>query len=77
MIGRVVSNKMKNTVVVAVETLKAHSLYHRQIKHTKKIKAATDQELVSGQVVRIEQTRPIAGGVTFKVMEVIEPKGSK
>lgn len=77
MTGKVVSNKMKNTVVVAVQTLKAHPLYHRQIKHTKKIKASTDQELTTGQLVRIEQTRPIAGGVTFKVMEVMQKKGSK
>lgn len=71
MIGRVVSTKMQKTVVVAVETLKAHSLYHKRIKHTKKLKAATDMELLVGAKVRIEQVKPVSGSVSFKVIEVV------
>lgn len=71
MIGRVVSNKMQKTVVVAVETLKSHPLYHKRIKHTKKLKAATDMDLVVGTKVRIEQIKPVSGSTNFKVTEVV------
>ena len=77
MIGTVVSNKMKNAVVVAVETLKPHPLYHKRIKHTKKIMAQTETELKTGQVVRIEQTRPVSAKINFKVAEVLEEKREK
>ena len=77
MIGKIVSNKMKNAVVVAVETLKPHPLYHKRIKHTKKIKASTNEELATGVVVRIEQTRPISGQINFKVVEVLNTEVKK
>lgn len=76
MIGKVVSNKMEKTVVVAVETIKAHPIYQKRIKHTKRLKAHTEQELVLGTVVRIEETKPISGQTNFIVAEVIkEGKG--
>lgn len=77
MIGKVVSNKMKNAVVVAVETLKPHALYHKRIKHTKKIKAFTTAALSPGVMVRIEQTRPISAQINFKVVEVIKTEVKK
>ncbi len=77
MIGKIVSNKMKNAVVVSVETLKPHPLYHKRIKHTKKIKAFSNEDLAMGLVVRIEQTRPISGQINFKVVEVINSEVKK
>lgn len=77
MIGKVVSNKMKDTVVVAVETLKPHPLYQKRIKHTKKIKAHTTEEIGTGVMVRIESTLPIAKTVSFKVVEVLNSKQVK
>lgn len=77
MIGKIVSNKMKNAVVVSVETLKPHPLYHKRIKHTKKIKASTSEELANGAMVRIEQTRPISGQINFKVVEVLNTEVKK
>lgn len=77
MIGKVVSNKMKNAVVVSIETLKPHPLYHKRIKHTKKIKAFTTEELSIGLVVRIEQTRPVSGQINFKVVEVLNSEVKK
>lgn len=72
MIGRVVSNKMKNAVVVSVETLKPHPLYHKRIKHTKKIKAQTLDLIENGVMVRIEQTKPVSAQINFKVVEILE-----
>ena len=40
-VGKVVSDKMDKTIVVAVETYKKHDLYHKRIKYTKKFKAMT------------------------------------
>lgn len=71
MIGKIVSNKMTKAVVVAVETLKPHPLYHKRIKHTKKIKASTNEVLANGVLVRIEQTKPTSGQINFKVVEVM------
>ena len=43
LLGYVVSDKMDKTVVVRVETLKRHSLYHKVIKHVKKYKAHDEE----------------------------------
>jgi small subunit ribosomal protein S17 len=77
MIGTVVSNKMKNAVVVSVETLKPHPLYHKRIKHTKRIKAQTTSELANGVLVRIEQIKPVSAQINFQVVEVLNKKEVK
>lgn len=77
MIGKVVSNKMANTVVVAVESLKPHYLYHKRIKQTKKLKAHVDQELAIGKLVRIEGTKPFSKTTFYKVVEVLADKKGK
>ncbi|GAI63185.1 unnamed protein product, partial [marine sediment metagenome] len=57
-VGRVVSNKMDKTVVVAVETLRHHPLYKKTIKRAVKFKAHDENnECVAGDIVRIIETR--------------------
>ena len=72
-IGKIISNKMPNTVVVEVEMLVKHPLYKKTIKRTRKFKAHYEQGSQIGQSVKIIETRPIAKDVHFKVLEVIKP----
>lgn len=72
-IGKVVSNKMDKTIVVAVETYKKHSLYHKRIKYTKKFKAHDENNLAQiGDTVKIMETRPISKDKHFRLVEVVE-----
>jgi small subunit ribosomal protein S17 len=72
-VGKVVSDKMEKTIVVAVETYKKHDLYHKRIKHTKKFKAhdETNQAKI-GDVVKIMETRPISKDKRWRLVEVVE-----
>ena len=63
----VVSNKMKDTVVVEVSRKFRHPLYQKIVSKTKKYKAHTDQLLQVGDEVIITATRPIAKTVNFQV----------
>ncbi len=59
--GRVVSNKMDKTVVVAVERRYLHPLYKKFVKRTKKYYADDQQNACNvGDVVRIIETRPLS-----------------
>lgn len=69
--GRVVSNKMDKTIVVAVETLKRHPLYKRTYKATTKFKAHDEHnEALPGDMVRIEETRPISKDKRWRLVEI-------
>ena len=73
MVGRVVSDKMDKTVVVAVETLKRHRLYGKTIRSVKQYKAHDqDQASHSGDVVRIEESRPLSKEKHWVVVEILE-----
>jgi len=72
-IGKVVSDKMDKTIVVAVETYKKHSLYHKRIKYTKKFKAHDENnEAQIGDTVRIMETRPLSKDKTWRLVEIVE-----
>ena len=72
MIGRVISNKMDKTVVVAVDTVKVHKLYKKAIKRAIKYKAHDEKnECHPGDTVRIEETRPLSARKRWRVVEVI------
>lgn len=72
-VGRVVSNKMDKTVVVAVETLVRHPLYQRTIRRTRKFKAHDEQNACRmGDRVRIMETRPLSKEKRWRVVEIIE-----
>ena len=71
-IGRVVSNKMDKTVVVAVETSRHHPLYKKTIKRTVKYKAHDENnECGLGDIVRIVETRPLSRHKRWRVAEII------
>lgn len=68
--GTVVSNKADKTVTVLVERKFLHPLYKKTVKRTKKYSAHDEANKVQiGDVVRIEETRPISKTKTWKVLE--------
>ena len=70
-IGRVVSDKMNKTVVIAVETPKRHPLYRKTIKRMVKYKAHDENnECMIGDTVRIEETRPLSREKRWRVAEI-------
>ena len=72
-VGRVVSNKMDKTVVVAVDFVRRHRLYHKRITRTSKFMAHDERnECQIGDVVRIEETRPMSRHKNWIVREVLE-----
>jgi small subunit ribosomal protein S17 len=72
-VGKVVSDKMDKTIVVAVETYKKHDLYHKRIKYTKKFKAHDENnDAKIGDVVKIMETRPLSKEKTFRLLEIVE-----
>ncbi len=71
-VGRVMSNKMDKTVVVAVETLRHHPLYKKTVKRAVKFKAHDgNNECGLGDMVRIIETRPLSGQKRWRVAEII------
>lgn len=76
MVGRVVSNKMDKTAVVAVETLKRHRLYGKVIRQRKKHKAHdAENQTEIGDLVRIVESRPLSKEKRWVITEIIERKG--
>jgi small subunit ribosomal protein S17 len=72
-IGKVVSDKMDKTIVVAVETYKKHDLYHKRIKHTKKFKAHDENNSAkAGDIVKIMETRPLSKDKRWRLVEIVE-----
>ncbi len=71
--GRVVSNKMQKTVVVAVESVRQHPLYKRNIRRTKKFKAHDEENRCQvGDVVIIAESRPISKEKHWVVREIVK-----
>ncbi len=74
-LGRVVSDKMDKTVVVAVEATKHHPLYKKTIKRAVKFKAHdAKNECRKGDTVRIIETRPLSKEKRWRVAEIITKK---
>ena len=72
-IGRVVSDKMQKTVVVAIDRLVQHPLYKKGVKHTIKFKAHDENnDAHIGDTVKIVQTRPLSKDKCWRVVEVVE-----
>ncbi|MFA6669764.1 MAG: 30S ribosomal protein S17 [Bacillota bacterium] len=72
-IGKVVSDKMDKTIVVAVEALVRHPLYAKTIKQTKKFKAHDQSNECSvGDRVKIMETRPLSREKRWRLVEIIE-----
>jgi len=72
MIGKVISTKMQKTVVVEVERISIHPLYKKRVRKTKKFKAHDNLGVEVGNIVRIENTRPISKDKHFQVVEIVK-----
>ena len=72
-VGKVVSNKMDKTVVVAIEDSVKHPLYKKIIKRTNRLKAHDENnECNIGDKVRIMETRPLSKDKRWRLVEIIE-----
>lgn len=71
--GKVVSDKMNKTLVVAVESTKAHARYKKMVKHTTKFKAHDEDNTArEGDLVKIEETRPLSKDKSWRLLEIVE-----
>ncbi|HHW48506.1 MAG TPA: 30S ribosomal protein S17 [Clostridiaceae bacterium] len=72
-VGKVISNKMDKTIVVAVEDSVKHPLYKKVIKRTYKLKAHDENnECNVGDKVRVMETRPLSREKRWRLVEIIE-----
>ena len=72
-VGKVISDKMEKTVVVAVETRYKHALYGKMMKRTFKLKAHDENnECGVGDTVRVMETRPLSKDKRWRVVEIVE-----
>ncbi len=72
-IGRVISDKMDKTIVVAVENNVRHPLYNKIVKTTYKLKAHDENnECQTGDRVRVMETRPLSKDKRWRLVEIVE-----
>ena len=72
-VGKVVSNKMEKTVVVAIEDNVKHPLYKKIIKNTIRLKAHDENnECNIGDRVLIMETRPLSKDKNWRVAQIVE-----
>ena len=70
--GRVVSDKMNKTVIVAVDTPRSHPLYRKTIRSAVKYKAHDEKnQCRTGDMVRIVETRPLSKDKRWRVAEIV------
>ncbi|HQJ56049.1 MAG: 30S ribosomal protein S17 [Caldisericia bacterium] len=70
--GTVVSNKMQKTAVVKIEKIVTHSLYKKQIKRSTKFYAHSEFPLSVGDVVEIEEIRPLSKLKRWRVKRIVK-----
>ena len=72
-IGKVVSDKMDKTIVVAIEDSVKHPLYNKVIKRTYKLKAHDENnECNIGDRVKVMETRPLSKDKRWRLVEIVE-----
>ncbi len=72
-VGKVVSNKMDKTIVVAIEDRIQHPLYKKIMKTTTKLKAHDENnECNIGDKVKVMETRPLSKDKRWRLVEIIE-----
>lgn len=72
-VGKVVSDKMNKTVVVAVERKVPHALYNKPMVSTKRFKAHDENnECRIGDTVKIVETRPLSKDKCWRVVKILE-----
>ena len=71
--GKVVSDKMDKTIVVAIEDHVKHPLYGKIVKKTYKLKAHDEKnECVIGDTVKVMETRPLSKDKRWRLVEIVE-----
>jgi len=72
-VGKVSSNKMEKTIVVKVESLYRHPLYHKVVKHTSSFKVHDEENKCNiGDVVKIVETKPLSKDKRWRLVEIIK-----
>jgi small subunit ribosomal protein S17 len=72
-VGKVVSDKMDKTIVVAVEDNVKHPLYKKIVKRTFKLKAHDEENACKvGDKVRVMETRPLSKDKRWRLVEIVE-----
>ena len=72
-IGKVTSDKMDKTIVVAIEEHVKHPLYGKVVKRTYKLKAHDENnECKVGDTVKVMETRPLSKDKRFRLVEIVE-----
>ena len=72
-IGRVVSDKMDKTIVVAIEYSVKHPLYGKVVKKTYKLKAHDEENICAkGDKVKVMETRPLSKDKRWRLVEIVE-----
>ena len=72
-IGKVVSDKMDKTIVVAIEYNVKHKLYNKIVKRTYKLKAHDEQNVAAmGDRVKVMETRPLSKDKRWRLVEIVE-----
>jgi small subunit ribosomal protein S17 len=73
LVGKVLSNKMDKTVVVAVDRLVEHPFYHKILRRTKKLYAHDEENRCNiGDTVRVIETRPLSRNKCWRVSAILE-----
>lgn len=73
LIGKVISDKMDKTIVVAISSYKTHRLYNKRMKYTKKYKVHDELNSASiGDTVKIMETRPISKDKRWRLVSIVE-----
>ena len=71
--GKVTSNKMDKTIVVAIENHVKHPLYNKIVKKTYKLKAHDEKNAGnSGDTVKVMETRPLSKDKRWRLVEIVE-----
>lgn len=72
-VGKVVSDKMDKTIVVAIADSVQHPLYKKTIKRTYKLKAHDENnECHIGDTVRVMETRPLSKDKRWRLVDIVE-----
>jgi small subunit ribosomal protein S17 len=72
-VGKVISNKMEKSIVVAVEYKKKHPIYGKFVKKTSTFMAHDEENQCGiGDTVRIMETRPLSKSKRWRMVEIIE-----
>ncbi|HLB48625.1 MAG TPA: 30S ribosomal protein S17 [Anaerolineales bacterium] len=71
LVGKVISNKMKKTVVVEISRTKRHPLYGKVVRTSRRLKAHDELQCVVGDVVEIVESKPISKDKRWVVEKIV------